>query len=228
MRKKQKGGCDVYILGMYAVLLIVLVALYTLHVRTINFVRDEFDSGLLLALLGAATVNVEEYGRSGQTVIHSTYVGEEEILEAAENALCPDEYLDNALSKCKELLAANLKLDADRRSNQAVVTGPVVLEEFKIYNVYKNTLGEFRIYEFIWRDTGWSVLTHAVNEKVYAAGAGDRGEAEAPVENTTVYAKISFSVVTFPYFPDLTEEVPEPVKTIKAVMQRSVSVPQNQ
>lgn len=230
-KKKQEGGASVYMLGIYAILLLLLLGLYTIQIRVLNTIRDTYDSGLLLALIGTATVNVEEYGRTGQRVIHDTYTGTEDVFGAAENASCLDPFLEQALSQCLAQLRSNLELTELLESSNAVIKGPVTLEEFKIYNVYQNILEdgttERQIYEFIWSVGSWRVTVHAKDEKVYVAGAGEKGNELKKVEDTALYAKISFPVAVFPYFQGLTESVPEEMRVRSVSIQRSVSVPQN-
>lgn len=213
------------ILSMFALLLIIITFLYLTHIRLLGYVRDEFDGGLLMSLLGAATVNVEEYGRSGQRVIHETYAGEGDGWDAPENADCPDTYLDVALLKAQKYLRENLNLSADGTSGKSVIDGRVVLEEFRVYNVYRDPDTEkSRIYEFIWRDGVWKKTEHAKGEAVYVSGAGDRGNKRTRVEDTTVYGKISFAVSVFPYLENMQGMRG---RTVQVTMERSVSVPEN-
>lgn len=215
MEAKRKGGASVYILAVYAIVLIIIVWLYTFQTRLINYVRDDYDSGLVMSLLGAATINVEEYGRTGQRVIHGSGSPDS----------CPDEHLEAALHRLQSLLATNL-------SSWQIVISPVTLDEFKVYNVYEyraeNGAEERQIYECTWTNGSWSEVTHGVNEAVYVYGAGERGHAEALVEDTTVYAKISFTIELYPYFPGFAEHIPEEKKTLSVSMQRSVSIPKNE
>ena len=88
MGKKQKGSASVYILAVYVIVLLILLWLYTFQARLINAVRDTYDSGLLLSLLGAATIDIEEYGSTGQRVVAP----------------------EAALQEFKSLFAANLEL----------------------------------------------------------------------------------------------------------------------
>lgn len=227
MTKKHKGAASVFILGIYSVIILMIVWLYAIQTRMINHVRDEFDNGLLMSLLGAATINVEEYGRSGQRVIHDTYKGDEDIFLAEANTSCLDEALEKAIFRFQQLMETNVEMNADGISYNTIVVGPVKIEEFKIFNVYSNNTGQSHIYEFTWKDGLWSQLTHEVDERVYVPGAGDRGHAVALVEDTTVYAKISFSIALYPYFRGLAEHIPTEDKIVTVDMQRCVSIPKN-
>ncbi len=224
MEGKRKGGASVYVVSVFVLILSIIVWLYTFQTRTINAVRDELDSRLLVSLLGAATINVEEYGRTGQRVIHAAYTGEGDIFGAEENASYPDACLEGALKRLNNLLQTNLKLDGGGQGSRPVIASPVTLEEFKVLNVYDSGEGEQQVYEFIWNNGVWNEVTHGINEAVYVPGAGDRGHATALVEDTTVYAKISFAIELYPFFPGLAEHIPEEARTLSVSMERSVSI----
>lgn len=207
MGKKQKGSASVYILAVYVIVLLILLWLYTFQARLINAVRDTYDSGLLLSLLGAATIDVGEYGSTGQRVVSP----------------------EAALQEFKSLFAANLELSADGQGTQAVVAGPVTIAEFRVFNVEETVTEagsvEKQVREHVWQNGGWGEISHAVNEQVYTAGAGGRGHGAALVEDTGLYARITFTISLYPYFPGLAEHVPEAAKTKTVSMQRYVSIP---
>lgn len=206
---KKRGGASVYILAVYVLVLLGVVWLYGSHLRTLQHIRNEFDTGLLAALLGTLTINTEEFGLSGNQVIHDTFSGEE-IWGAEENAAVLDGHLTGAVERFWHLLRINLGLTEEGNSQKTAVNGAVMVEEFKVFNLYKNTAGDRQIYEFTWENGSWSVLVHPVNEKVYVAGNGDRGTKRQEVTDTTIYAKIGFEV-----------------DKVRVCMQRSVSVAGN-
>ncbi len=223
-RNKQEGGAAVYVLAVYALVMILATFLCVTHLKTMAQVKNEFDTGLLLALLGSATINMDEYGRFGSRVIHESSTSAEGNIDAEEKAALPDSYLDNALAHLQKSLQTNLGMKQDGMVEETIVLGPIVLEEFKVFNVYEKD-GEKQIYEFTWQGGAWSVMVHAVNENVYVAGAGERGLNVVSVTDTTLYAKIGFDIRIFPYFSK--ELKIEDAGNVRVYMSRSVSVPAN-
>lgn len=225
---KKEGGASVYVLGVFIFVLLFVVYLCNLQTENMNSLQKDFDTGILISLLGSANINVEEYGRTGNRIIHETYSGDADIWGAAENALTQDEYLSETLILFQNLLQSNLGLNSSWQSNKTIVLSPVVIEEFKVFNVYENQdTGDKQIYEFTWVNGAWSVQIHGVNEKVYVAGSGDRGTAIIEVEDTTLYAHISFDITVLPYLSSVAAEQ-ENNRVIRVHMARNVSIPGNE
>lgn len=220
--RKAKGGVSVYILGIYVSFFLIIVFVCTISEENISHIQKEFDTGILVSLLGSANINREEYGRSQNRVIHETYRGEEPVWNAAENADCQDEYLEKTLALFQNLLLSNLGLDSAGNSRKNVLLSPVAVEEFKVFNVYEEPeSGKKQIYEFTWNGA-WNVTVHS-NADVYVAGAGDKGTVRMKVEDTTLYAVIAFDINVFPYLPETGQE-----RSVRVRMSRSVSVPENE
>ena len=227
-RRKEKGGASVYLLAGYLSEIILVVWIFEFHMQALRHIHNEFDTGLLAALLSSATINVEEYGSTGNRVIHETALVGENAWGTEENASPDDECLEAALLEFQSSLQSNLSLGTDGSSAKKAVLSPVSIEEFKVFNVYEHeSTGDKQIYEFTWQNGIWSVLVHEVNETVYVAGAGDRGTGMAEVTDTTLYAKIGFQISVFPYYPQ-EERIAESDRQAKVYMKRCVSIPENQ
>lgn len=227
--KKRKGSGTTYIVGIMAILLAFLFGIYIYHLRLVNYVKDRVDDGLTLALLGSAVINAEEYGRTGQAVIHDT-VREGNTYNSASCNNSEDGYLQNTYALFRECLAANLELDAQMQSDLPVIQSPVTIEEFKIYNVYRKIseegfLVETKIYEFTAKNNGWQVKVHSPGDKVYMPGTGRNGEGECVVEDTSVYAKISFQTDIFPYLKSFIYDYNKERSKLTIEMERGVAIP---
>lgn len=221
MLKKQKGEASVFILSIYIILILLVVCLYAMQTRLISHTRDDFDTGLLLSLLGTATINIDEYGKTGCRVIHETYSGDSDLLAAPENASCNDFYLEKAITTFRSLLQSNLTLDQNMKSGNSLIRSPVQIEEFKIYNVYEKN-GENKVYEFIWKNNFWNCIEHIKNSLVPMPNDNNQ-----EITETTLYVKIGFDIAVYPYFQDYQDEVLENSKIKRVYMIRTVTIPEN-
>ena len=221
MRKKQKGDCSIYILGCYILVLFMMIGVACFHKLSLQSVKENYDTGLLVSLFGAAIYNREEYGRSGQVVIYSKTEAEEgEVVFIPTQRDADDEWLDAALIRFKTLLPQNLMLSNEYESTYSFITSPIKIDEFRIYNVYESEdKSTKKVFEYIYSENAWVQIEHAENEIVTIAGT-ERGENPPKRVNcTTVYAKISFDSKVFPFFTSMHENA-----TKRVYMDRCVSV----
>lgn len=219
---KQKGGASVFILSIYIIFLLLVVCFFSFQTRLLNHLRDDFDTGLLFSLLGTATINTDEYGLSGCRVLHETYTGDGSLLTAPDNASCSDYYLEKAISTFRSLLKGNLGLDDNMNSRNSLIRSQVLIEEFKIYNVYEVGSNK-RIYEFSWNNGSWSCITHAINEVVLMPdGTGQE------ITDSILYAKIGFDIAIFPYFSAYQDNIPDDSKIVRVYLNRTVSIYEKQ
>lgn len=224
MKKKKKGGASTFVLSLYVVVLISLFICHSAHSRNLNLLRNNFDTGLLLSLLGASTINLEEYGATGNRVIHSI-CEEDDILNAPENMITDDEYVKGAFSTFERLLETNLGLDEQKVSANPHVIGPVEIEYFTIYNVYEDAYtGGTRTYSMTYSDGEWSSYAFPLNTHIHLT---DHAGRDREVTATTLLAEIGFEIAVFPYFPGLQDLVPEEAKNLKVHMRRIVAMPEN-
>lgn len=68
--KKRRGNITSLIFGQMFMFLLIVWCLFTLRLQILNTVFDYIDDALTTSLLGSALVNVEEYGKSNQLIIH--------------------------------------------------------------------------------------------------------------------------------------------------------------
>lgn len=71
---KKKGNITSLIYGQFFMILLIVWCLYTFKVMILNTMFDYIDDALTSSVLGGALVNVEEYGKSNQLIIHDNEV----------------------------------------------------------------------------------------------------------------------------------------------------------
>lgn len=72
--KKDSGNTTSFIIGEMFMLLLVIWCTFNFRVGMINNMFNYIDDSLTSSLLGGALINVEEYGKSNQLIIHNSDV----------------------------------------------------------------------------------------------------------------------------------------------------------
>lgn len=68
---KNKGNITSMIIGQMFILLIIIICLFNFKMYILNALFNNIDDALTSSLLAGAIVNVEEYGKSNQLIIHN-------------------------------------------------------------------------------------------------------------------------------------------------------------
>ena len=71
MLKKNSGNITSLLIGQMLMLVLIIYCLFNFRLTMLNAVFNYIDDSLTTSLLGGALVNVEEYGKSNQLVIHN-------------------------------------------------------------------------------------------------------------------------------------------------------------
>ena len=121
------------------------------------------EDALATSNLASALIDIEEYGTTGEIVINS-----------------PEE----AFSIYKQALKINLQLDDNWGSkNTALISGPVEIAEYIVYNVKKE---------------GVDIYCFSQDGKMQEINVSDASGLKTPdgmeIESTTVYSRIKFLV----------------------------------
>ena len=69
--KKNSGNVTSLLIGQMLMLVLIIYCLFNFRLTMLNAVFNYIDDSLITSLLGGALVNVEEYGKSNQLVIHN-------------------------------------------------------------------------------------------------------------------------------------------------------------
>lgn len=140
LRTKRVKGRSTLILALFMLIFIMALCITTFRRSAIMTTAESMDDSLTVTLLGSAVINMAEYGRTGQYVIHEQlpdryvmklgkynggsnaelYIDSNEVGyfgnpstsdEFMVTDYMQDSYLTNAYSKFIELLKENLELD---------------------------------------------------------------------------------------------------------------------
>lgn len=175
-------GLAMIIYSIICIMLVVMIVATTYRRAMLSTQAEDIDIDITTSLLGSAIVNLGEYGRTGQVVIHDylpeiyvvylnnydgvaiyppneSYLFNTNPVYAEEFSVSPykrDKYLDDALTRFKELTIANMGLDdnmvpnegdtsrgrilrptySSLENNASDTPNKVVIEEYTVINVY--------------------------------------------------------------------------------------------
>lgn len=162
---KIESGEIGWVLGLWWILLLGLLLCACMQIICMRASAQYVQDALAASNLAAAVIDIEEYGKSRTLVI-------------------PDEQA--ALGRYKQALSSNLRLkDTWVSERTGLLTGPVRLERFCVYNVQGDTV-EIRM---IGADGNVTVSYASCGAVVAPNGV--------TVENTGIYSEISYSVPSF-------------------------------
>lgn len=113
-KTKSEGKVDM-VFGMFLLLLVALVVMYESRLQAVRMAGDTVEDALAGALLAAAVIDVEKYGRTGEVCVADA-VG--------------------AYGMFTDALRHNLQLTtSDYSTNDDLLYGKVELTDFRIYHV---------------------------------------------------------------------------------------------
>lgn len=137
----RSSGQAEYILGMYALIFVMVLALASLQIMQYKADSDIAEDALAASALAALDIDPYRYGTDHRLVIDDP----PHTLEIFRNAL-----------------KGNMDLDNDYRPlsrSTSYVSGTVLIEDFRIYLVDEDTVTEYRIF-----DTGCDITTGPYGE----------------------------------------------------------------
>ena len=70
--KKNNGNVTSLLIGQMFMLILLIYCLFNFRLTMLNAVFNYIDDSVTSSILGGALVNVEEYGKSNQLIIHNT------------------------------------------------------------------------------------------------------------------------------------------------------------
>lgn len=162
---KDQGQIE-WVVGPFFVLLLGILAYTQLQLASWRSTAAYLEDALAASNLAAALIDVKEYGKTNKVCIHDEEMAYSIFLDAVQD---------------------NLQLDAEWEcANPALISGPVEIMDFVIYNVDKNKIEAVRV---------------GANGLVKERWKGTLGQLRAPngvlVEHTGIYSEISFPVEGF-------------------------------
>lgn len=164
--QKDKGQAE-WVTGLFFVLMTGVLMCSRIQLASWSATSDYLEDALAASNLASALIDVEEYGRSHRVLIRD-----------------PSAAFDIYREAVRENLGLN---EAWESSNFGLISGPVEIVDYVIYNVDGNRVEAVRM------DTDGCPLER---------WSGERGEVLAPngrtVEYTGVYSEIRFTVEGFP------------------------------
>lgn len=126
---REKGQAE-YVLGMYALIFVMVLALASLQIMQYKADSDITEDALAASALAALDIDPYRYGADHKLVINDP---------------------DHCLEIFKDALKGNMNLDNLYRpadGNTSYISGVVTIEDFRIYLVDADTVTEYRITDF--------------------------------------------------------------------------------
>ena len=165
-QKIKKSGKIDYFVGLFMVFMVSVVMLVCQQISCFMIAGAYVEDAIAASNLAAALIDVEVYGRDRAIRIFDP---------------------QGAYELYKEALYVNLQLDEDGRSFQRqLLEGPVLIEDYRIYNVVGDLVEIYILGE---------------NDTMQSGGYGRKEDVVTPdgtrVETTTVYSRVQFGVPGF-------------------------------
>lgn len=165
IKAKDRGQVE-WAMGMYVVIVLGIMMYTQLQLAAWDATADYLEDALAASNLAAALIDVEEYGKS-----HRAFIGDASFVF--------DIYRDAV----RENLQLNQSWEC---ANQTLISGPVEITDFVIYNVDGDHVEATRL---------------NVAGQVLEQWSGESGILKAPngvsVEHTGIYSEIQFQVRGF-------------------------------
>lgn len=165
LRQKDRGQVE-WVTGLFFLLMLGILMCTWVQLASWRATADYLEDALAASNLASALIDVEEYGKTHKVCIRDASA---------------------AFSVYREAVRENLQLDeAWECSNQGLISGPVEIVDYVIYNVDGNQVEAVRVVGSGQPAERW---------------CGERGNLRTPngvpVEYTGVYSEICFSVEGF-------------------------------
>lgn len=165
--KQKDSGQVEWVTGLFFLLILAIVLYTRLQLASWSFTAVYMEDALAASNLASAIIDLEEYGKTQKVRVQ-------------------DE--QEALAVYKDAIKANLGLDEQWKCrNEGLITGPVEIVNYTIYNVDGKQIESIRM---------------GIDGEVLERRVGNVGMVSAPdgtpVEYTGIYSEIKFSVKGFP------------------------------
>lgn len=160
--RKSMGKVE-WLTGMFMLVFLIVILAVQLQVRQYQTTSLYMEDALAASNLASAVIDIENFGRSGEMEIAAP---------------------DQAYDLYREAIRVNLRLDDNwEASNKELISGPVEVREYTIYNVSGEDV---------------AVFTYGPEGSRQYLVQNGRGKISTPdqtlVESTTVYSRIGFPV----------------------------------
>jgi len=240
---KLEGGANIYFVALLLIMLILIIFKFMLDKERIYVTYDAVDDALVSSMISGCIYNKEERSLSDQVVIYRT-ITDVTITPQNGPVISPvvqsplddpdifdaqgDLYLEQSYNAFLDNLKHNLKLDDSMVSSISGINGPVEIEEFSLYNVFKdydnfgNLLGT-RIVQYTRLSSGvWVVTPYMVDAPVYVDNSFDDQPCE--ITATSMVVRLGVNVVLSNYMDWLMEGFSPDDMTQRISYQRIVDV----
>jgi len=224
--EKEEGGSDVYLMGIFIIMFMVLIFKVELDINRIYVTGDAIEDALTTSLLSSCVYNRDELALSNQLVIYRTITPMEPFFQLTPGVSPPgvtppgavpydplndteiytpgtDHYLDNAYDNFIRTLKKNLKLDNDMNATTSGIRGEVKVDYYAIYNVFKtfdasNNVKDFRVVRYRRTESGtWDAYAYDLNTPAEVTNSLDGSLYE--ITETTVVGSLTMDIVATDY-----------------------------
>ena len=179
---KRKPALAILPMVIVAVLMMMVFTNYGIRINALNYTYESIENALVAALFSGAVYNPVILAETGCIVILES---EKDISDA--QSVMPDTVYDNSYRIFNECLKINLKLKDDYTMTSGNISGPIKIEEYRVYNYITYENGYY-VLEVGSNDAGNYVVRHPDNTPVYVQA--NSGSVE--IKETSVYGRISF------------------------------------
>lgn len=179
---KRKPAFAMLPMIIVAVLMMMVFINYGLRINALNYTYESIENALVAALFSGAVYNPGILADTGCIVIMES----NKNLSQAQDII-PDTVYENSYRIFKECLKADLGLADDFTMPGGAVSGPVKIEEYRVYNYIIDENG-YHVLEVGSSGEGNYAVRHPDNTPVYVQA--NSGSVE--IKETSVYGKISF------------------------------------
>ncbi len=161
--KKRDGKLEIYV-SFFVIVVLAIILVSQLQMATFRATKTYVEDAMAASNLASAVIDIQEYGISHEIIISDT---------------------DQAYAYYLNALKSNLKLNNNWEStNKSIISGKVVVEEYRIYNVMENDV-EMYIY---YQNGSMSFVEYPNGLGIVRAPDGKL------IENTSVYSRITFPI----------------------------------
>lgn len=213
-KKEVEGGAQIYIITIMLIFFMVVVFKVMLDDQRMQVTHDAVDDALVSSLISASSINIREYGKSGQLIIYDdvtkdpvvglgapVLTDEQKAQQLLNSSLlynpAMDSYLNDAYAAFTRSLSVNLKLDGAMNATISGIQGIVEIPEFSVYNLLEcyDKFGSrihYRFIKYTYNGSAWSVSAYPWDTSVSVYNSFDKTNTE--LDSTTVTAQLKFTV----------------------------------
>lgn len=176
----KRAGAGFFILGLLTIIFVLVAVDFTYRRNLIQYNYEKLDDAITNSLLSGAIINRREYGQGGSLVI-----------QEGETATTGDTYVINAARLFRDTIKYNLGIDENYNiTRYAGMEGTLMIDEFRVYNYFTYSDGNFRIVEYALTKDGTNITEYAMNEQVLVTTTDGVHE----ISETSLYADISVTL----------------------------------